>query len=126
MTWALAWALVGAVGLAGCGGGDGGGGASGGSSGTTSGSTSGSSGSTGSTGGASGTSGDSTLSLAAAAGEALFNDKSLSVSGKQSCATCHVAARAFTGDPATDQGLPPVQATTCVPSISPGRRRVPL
>jgi cytochrome c peroxidase len=106
VVWALAWTLVGVVGLAGCGGGGGGGGASGGSSGTTSGSTSGSSGSTGSTGGASGTSGDSTLSLAATAGEALFNDKSLSVSGKQSCATCHVAARAFTGDPATDQGLP--------------------
>lgn len=36
----------------------------------------------------------------------MFNDKSLSVSGKQSCATCHVASRAFTADPATDQGLP--------------------
>jgi cytochrome c peroxidase len=46
------------------------------------------------------------LSLAAIAGEALFNDKSLSASGKQSCATCHVASRAFTADPATDQGLP--------------------
>jgi cytochrome c peroxidase len=44
--------------------------------------------------------------VAATAGKALFNDKSLSVSGKQSCATCHVASRAFTGDPATDQGLP--------------------
>lgn len=44
--------------------------------------------------------------MAAAAGKALFNDKSLSASGKQSCATCHVAARAFTADPATDQGLP--------------------
>src|ERR1700761_7541014 len=50
--------------------------------------------------------GDSTLSLAATAGKALFNDKSLSVSGKQSCATCHVASRAFTADPATDHGLP--------------------
>src|SRR6185437_11919145 len=49
---------------------------------------------------------DSTLSLAATAGKALFNDKSLSASGKQSCATCHVASRAFTADPATDQGLP--------------------
>jgi cytochrome c peroxidase len=44
--------------------------------------------------------------LAAVAGKSLFNDKSLSASGKQSCATCHVAARAFTADPATDQGLP--------------------
>jgi cytochrome c peroxidase len=46
------------------------------------------------------------LSAKAAAGQALFNDKSLSASGQQSCATCHVAARAFTGDPATDHGLP--------------------
>jgi cytochrome c peroxidase len=46
------------------------------------------------------------LSAAATAGKALFNDKSLSASGKQSCATCHVAARAFTADPATDRGLP--------------------
>ena len=47
-----------------------------------------------------------TLSLAAAAGKILFSDKSLSVSGQQSCATCHVASRAFTADPATDHGLP--------------------
>jgi cytochrome c peroxidase len=40
------------------------------------------------------------------AGKALFFDASLSASGRQSCATCHVQARAFTGDPATDQGLP--------------------
>ncbi|HVW70258.1 MAG TPA: cytochrome c peroxidase [Steroidobacteraceae bacterium] len=46
------------------------------------------------------------LSLAAVAGKALFDDKSLSASGEQSCATCHVASRAFTADPATDQGLP--------------------
>lgn len=46
------------------------------------------------------------LSAAAAAGEALFHDTSLSASGKQSCATCHVKARAFTGDPAVDNGLP--------------------
>ena len=45
-------------------------------------------------------------SLAAVAGKALFNDKSLSASGRQSCGTCHVASRAFTGDPAVDQGLP--------------------
>lgn len=48
----------------------------------------------------------SKLSAAAQAGEALFNDKSLSVSGQQSCATCHVPERAFTADPATDHGLP--------------------
>ena len=61
----------------------------------------------GDSGGSSGTQPTtSDLSLAATAGKALFNDKSLSVSGKQSCATCHVAARAFTADPATDQGLP--------------------
>jgi cytochrome c peroxidase len=46
------------------------------------------------------------LSDAAVAGEALFNDKSLSASGQQSCGTCHVKSRAFTGDPATDRGLP--------------------
>jgi cytochrome c peroxidase len=45
-------------------------------------------------------------SAAAAAGEALFADVSLSVSGRQSCATCHVPSRAFTADPATDHGLP--------------------
>src|SRR5580698_2842956 len=46
------------------------------------------------------------LSDAAVAGEALFNDKSLSASGQQSCATCHIKSRAFTGDPAVDKGLP--------------------
>src|ERR1700731_3094790 len=77
------WAVIAcAIGLAGCGGGG------------DSGSSSGPAPST------------DALSAAAAAGKALFNDKSLSASGKQSCATCHVAARAFTADPATDQGLP--------------------
>lgn len=47
-----------------------------------------------------------TLSAAAVAGKALFSDASLSASGRQSCATCHVPARAFTADPATDLGLP--------------------
>lgn len=42
----------------------------------------------------------------AAAGQALFFDTSLSASGRQSCATCHVPSRAFTANPATDQGLP--------------------
>src|SRR5215467_7768170 len=46
------------------------------------------------------------LSLKAEAGKALFFDVSLSASGRQSCGTCHVPARAFTADPATDQGLP--------------------
>ena len=45
------------------------------------------------------------LSAAALAGEALFHDTSLSASGQQSCATCHVKERAFTGDPAVDHGL---------------------
>ena len=40
------------------------------------------------------------------AGDALFHDKSLSASGQQSCATCHVKERAFAGDPAVDNGLP--------------------
>ena len=47
-----------------------------------------------------------TLSAQAVAGKALFFDTSLSASGRQSCGTCHVPARAFTADPATDQGLP--------------------
>src|ERR1700761_1902344 len=45
-------------------------------------------------------------SPAAGAGKALFFDTSLSASGKQACGTCHVPSRAFTGDPATDHGLP--------------------
>jgi cytochrome c peroxidase len=46
------------------------------------------------------------LSASAQAGRALFFDKTLSASGVQSCATCHVPARAFTADPATDHNLP--------------------
>jgi cytochrome c peroxidase len=45
-------------------------------------------------------------SAAAAAGKALFFDKTLSASGRQSCGTCHVPSRAFSADPATDHGLP--------------------
>jgi cytochrome c peroxidase len=45
-------------------------------------------------------------SLAAVAGKALFFDTSLSASARQACGTCHVSTRAFTADPATDQGLP--------------------
>jgi cytochrome c peroxidase len=47
-----------------------------------------------------------TPTLAAVAGKALFFDKSLSVSGQQSCGTCHVPSHAFSADPATDHGLP--------------------
>ncbi|HUK01578.1 MAG TPA: cytochrome c peroxidase [Steroidobacteraceae bacterium] len=46
------------------------------------------------------------LSLQAQAGEALFCDVTLSASGRQACSTCHVRERAFTADPAADQGLP--------------------
>jgi cytochrome c peroxidase len=46
------------------------------------------------------------LSLTAEAGKALFFDVTLSASGRQSCGTCHVPERAFSADPATDQGLP--------------------
>jgi cytochrome c peroxidase len=46
-----------------------------------------------------------TLTAAAVAGKALFFDTSLSASGQQSCGTCHVPARAFSADPATDNGL---------------------
>jgi cytochrome c peroxidase len=46
------------------------------------------------------------LTAKALAGKALFFDTSLSASGQQSCSTCHVPSRAFTGNPATDHGLP--------------------
>ncbi len=49
------------------------------------------------------------LSAGAKLGEQIFEDKALSVSGKQSCATCHVAAYAFAADPSDegpDHGLP--------------------
>jgi cytochrome c peroxidase len=46
------------------------------------------------------------LSVKAQAGRALFFDASLSASGRQSCATCHVPGRAFSADPATDRDLP--------------------
>src|SRR5215472_4122767 len=46
------------------------------------------------------------LSAKAIAGKALFADASLSASGKQSCATCHVPSRAFTAEPTTDHGFP--------------------
>src|SRR6201999_1212720 len=50
-----------------------------------------------------------TLSAAAQLGEKIFEDTALSVSGQQSCATCHVAAYAFAADPTSsgpDHGLP--------------------
>jgi len=45
----------------------------------------------------SGTGGTAATALSAAAqlGDLIFNDKELSVSGRQSCATCHVARFAF-------------------------------
>jgi cytochrome c peroxidase len=49
------------------------------------------------------------LSAAAQLGEKIFADKTLSVSGLQSCSSCHVAAYAFTADPSAggpDHGLP--------------------
>jgi cytochrome c peroxidase len=66
----------------------------------------GSSGSSGSSGTSDNAATTPGLSAQAAAGSPLFFDTSLSASGKQSCATCHVPARAFTADPATDHGLP--------------------
>jgi cytochrome c peroxidase len=50
-----------------------------------------------------------TMSAAAQLGEKLFEDKTLSVSGQQSCATCHVAAYAFAADQSAagpDRGSP--------------------
>jgi cytochrome c peroxidase len=49
------------------------------------------------------------LSAAALLGQKIFSDKTLSVSGQQSCATCHVATYAFAGDPSPngpDHGSP--------------------
>jgi cytochrome c peroxidase len=49
------------------------------------------------------------LSAAANLGEKIFEDKALSVSGQQSCATCHVAAYAFASDQSAsgpDHGSP--------------------
>jgi cytochrome c peroxidase len=48
-------------------------------------------------------------SPAAQLGEKIFEDKTLSVSGRQACSTCHVAAFAFAGDPSSsgpDHGSP--------------------
>lgn len=50
-----------------------------------------------------------TTSPAAQLGEKIFEDKTLSVSGRQACSTCHVAAFAFAGDPGSsgpDHGSP--------------------
>jgi len=50
-----------------------------------------------------------TLSAAARLGEKIFNDAALSVSGTQSCASCHVAGSAFAEDAAAggvDHGSP--------------------
>jgi cytochrome c peroxidase len=49
------------------------------------------------------------MSAAAQLGEKIFEDQALSVSGQQSCATCHVAAYAFAADPSAtgpDHGSP--------------------
>lgn len=63
-------------------------------------------------GGSSSTTGSDTLSAAAALGQKIFNDPSLSASGKMSCATCHdtalghaspFAQAAVAGGPALDQ-----------------------
>jgi len=51
----------------------------------------------------------SSLSAAALLGQKIFSDTALSVSGQQSCASCHVAQYAFTADPTPsgpDHGLP--------------------
>jgi cytochrome c peroxidase len=56
-----------------------------------------------------GTTPTGSLSAAALLGEKIFEDTALSVSGKQSCATCHVKAYAFAADPTAsgpDHGLP--------------------
>jgi len=60
-------------------------------------------------GGSSGSGQGQGLSPAALLGQKVFSDQTLSVSGKQSCATCHVAQFAFAGDSSAagpDHGLP--------------------
>jgi cytochrome c peroxidase len=50
-----------------------------------------------------------TMSAAAELGEKIFEDQTLSASGRQSCSTCHVAAYAFAADPrqsGPDHGSP--------------------
>ena len=52
---------------------------------------------------------EETLSAAAQLGEKIFNDTALSVSGQQSCATCHVEQYSYVADPTPtgpDHGLP--------------------
>ncbi|MDR3417816.1 MAG: cytochrome c peroxidase [Nevskia sp.] len=59
--------------------------------------------------GGGGTGGGQPLSAPAMLGRQIFADTALSVSGRQSCATCHVAAFAFAGDPTAagpDHGSP--------------------
>ncbi len=54
-------------------------------------------------------SGSASLSAAAQLGQKIFVDTALSASGRQSCASCHVQAYAFTADPTAsgpDHGLP--------------------
>src|SRR6185503_18873961 len=51
----------------------------------------------------------SSLSAAALLGQKIFSDTALSVSGQQSCASCHVAQYAFSAYPTPsgpDHGLP--------------------
>ena len=116
-----AWSCLGlmALGLAGCGGSDtpvtasassgtqsSGASTSGAATGTSTSGASTSGASTSTTSTSSATAPASGESLAAQAGKVLFFDTSLSASGKQSCGTCHVPSRAYTADPATDDGLP--------------------
>jgi cytochrome c peroxidase len=58
----------------------------------------------GASGSSAGTGGSSTSTLSAAAqlGQKIFSDTTLSVSGQQSCATCHVAQFAFAQDSTAD------------------------
>jgi cytochrome c peroxidase len=63
----------------------------------------------GSSGSGGGTPPPPAMSAAAQLGEKIFEDKTLSVSGQQSCATCHVAAYAFASDQSAtgpDHGSP--------------------
>jgi cytochrome c peroxidase len=81
-----------------CGGGGGGGGSSSAPVSTSSTSTGSTSTGSSSSSASAASSDDADLSARAQLGQLIFNDVALSVSGKQSCATCHVKANAFSAN----------------------------
>jgi cytochrome c peroxidase len=58
------------------------------------------------------------LSAAARLGEQVFADTALSASGRQSCATCHVAANAFSAAPRNGPGEPDLPVALGGPALT--------